>query len=76
MHFELFYIKSGNLDIYPNMYSSYGCGSLQKIVVKKKEKNHKSTCTPRVYYTTNMCYGILSTRVCGSICNVHKQGFH
>ena len=24
--------------------------------------------TPRVYYATNMCYSIYSTRVCGSIC--------
>ena len=28
-------IKSGNFNIYTNMYSTYGCGSLLKIVVKK-----------------------------------------
>ena len=35
MEFGIFDIKSGNFDIYPNMYSVYGCGSLLKIVVKK-----------------------------------------
>ena len=38
-NFELsigfFYLKSWNFDIYPNMYSTYGYGSLLKIVVKK-----------------------------------------
>ena len=28
-------IKSDNFDIFPNMYLTYGCGSLLKIVVKK-----------------------------------------
>ena len=28
-------IKSKKIDIYPNMYSTYGYGSLLKIVIKK-----------------------------------------
>ena len=60
------HIKPGNLDIYPNIYSTYGYGSLLKIV-KKDHLNHQSTSTPRVYYATNMCYVIYSTRVCGIV---------
>ena len=48
-----------------------------KLLRKKREKNHQSTCTPRVYYTTHMCYGgIYSTRVCGSICNAYMYSVY
>ena len=47
-----------------------------EIVVKKDKYNHQTTCTPRVYYATNMCYGIYSTRVCEWICNVQKYSVY
>ena len=61
------HLKSQEILISIQVCSTYGCDSLLKIVVKKDRENNQSTCTHRVYYATNMCYGIYSTRVCGIV---------
>ena len=59
------------------MYSTYGCGSLRKLSLRKIINIISLHLLPRVYYATNMSYGFYSTRVCGtSICNVQKYSVY
>ena len=68
-------VESVNFDIYPNMYSIYGCSSLLKIVIKKPLKSS--------VYMYLLCYKyalwyLLYTCMwdCGSICNVHMDSVY